>query len=426
MRDFPPPFTKSEFARNVLTLVSGATIAQAIPVAIAPILTRLYRPEDFGIFALFASVSGILAVGAAGRYEAAILLPESQREARHVTLLALLVSLLSGALTLMLVIGFNRPLATLLGDPAIAPWLYLVPLSVLLSGIYQALNYWFNRHKQYPALAASKIYQTGSASAGQLLLGIAGSGSAGLILGWVLGQGAAAASLAGRTGKTELFRGEDISIGEIKTQARRYRQFPQFALFGSLVNSLSYNLANILISILFSASILGFYALVYRVLAMPSTLIGHAVAQVYFQQGTEEKRRDGRVAATFRSTLKRLLLAGIPIFLLLFIGIRYLFAPVFGAEWEEAGGYAQILLPFFFIRFISATLSTTMTILEKLKQALVVHLSIIAGNLLAFGAAYRFQWDFERFLYLYVMILSFLYTIFLIYYYRLARGEKKD
>ena len=135
---------------------------------------------------------------------------------------------------------------------------------------------------------------------------------------------------------------------------------------------------------------------------------------------------DGRVAATFRSTLKRLLLAGIPIFLLLFIGIRYLFAPVFGAEWEEAGGYAQILLPFFFIRFISATLSTTMTILEKLKQALVVHLSIIAGNLLAFGAAYRFQWDFERFLYLYVMILSFLYTIFLIYYYRLARGEKKD
>ena len=198
--------TKSEFARNVLTLVSGATIAQAIPVAIAPILTRLYRPEDFGIFALFASVSGILAVGAAGRYEAAILLPESQREARHVTLLALLVSLLSGALTLMLVIGFNRPLATLLGDPAIAPWLYLVPLSVLLSGIYQALNYWFNRHKQYPALAASKVYQTGSASAGQLLLGIAGSGSAGLILGWVLGQGAAAASLAGRSGKTELFR----------------------------------------------------------------------------------------------------------------------------------------------------------------------------------------------------------------------------
>jgi len=43
---------KSEFAKNVLTLMTGTTIAQAIPIAISPILTRIYTPEDFGVFAL--------------------------------------------------------------------------------------------------------------------------------------------------------------------------------------------------------------------------------------------------------------------------------------------------------------------------------------------------------------------------------------
>ena len=51
---------KSEFSRNVLTLMTGTTIAQAIPIAISPILTRIYSPEDFGLLALFLAVFSIL------------------------------------------------------------------------------------------------------------------------------------------------------------------------------------------------------------------------------------------------------------------------------------------------------------------------------------------------------------------------------
>ena len=39
---------KSEFRRNVLTLMTGTAIAQAMPIIISPILTRIYTPEDFG------------------------------------------------------------------------------------------------------------------------------------------------------------------------------------------------------------------------------------------------------------------------------------------------------------------------------------------------------------------------------------------
>ena len=51
---------KSEFNRNVLTLASGATIAQLIPILSSPILTRFYTPNEFGLFSLFVAITAIL------------------------------------------------------------------------------------------------------------------------------------------------------------------------------------------------------------------------------------------------------------------------------------------------------------------------------------------------------------------------------
>ena len=51
---------KSEFAKNVITLISGTAIAQALSLIFSPIISRIYNPEDFGFFAIFMSVvSGI-------------------------------------------------------------------------------------------------------------------------------------------------------------------------------------------------------------------------------------------------------------------------------------------------------------------------------------------------------------------------------
>ena len=83
---------KSEFSRNVLTLMTGTTIAQAIPIAISPILTRIYTPEDFGMFALYMSVASILSVVATGRYELAIMLPKKDEDAVNIVALSIIIS----------------------------------------------------------------------------------------------------------------------------------------------------------------------------------------------------------------------------------------------------------------------------------------------------------------------------------------------
>ena len=85
---------ESEFGRNVLTLMTGTTIAQAIPVAITPILTRLYTPEDFGLLAVFVAFSTILGSISSGRYELAIMLPENDEDAINIAALCFLLSII--------------------------------------------------------------------------------------------------------------------------------------------------------------------------------------------------------------------------------------------------------------------------------------------------------------------------------------------
>jgi len=70
---------KSEFSRNVLTPMTGTTITQAIPIAISPILTRIYTPEDFGVLALFVAITAIFGGIANGRYELATMLPKKDK-----------------------------------------------------------------------------------------------------------------------------------------------------------------------------------------------------------------------------------------------------------------------------------------------------------------------------------------------------------
>src|SRR5436190_26760 len=68
--------TNTEFGKNILVLLTGTGIAQIIPIAISPILTRVYSPNDFGLLGLYIACSTILTVFSSGRYDLAIIEPK--------------------------------------------------------------------------------------------------------------------------------------------------------------------------------------------------------------------------------------------------------------------------------------------------------------------------------------------------------------
>ena len=99
---------KSEFSKNVLTLMTGTTIAQAIPIAISPILTRIYTPEDFGVLALFVAITTIFGTIANGRYELAIMLPKKDEDAINIFALGFIITCFISLILLILVLIFMR------------------------------------------------------------------------------------------------------------------------------------------------------------------------------------------------------------------------------------------------------------------------------------------------------------------------------
>ena len=68
----------SEFRKNVIILFTGKSIAYALPVIVVPILTRIFTPEEFGIFAFYSAIVATLAVLANAGYENAIVLPKKK------------------------------------------------------------------------------------------------------------------------------------------------------------------------------------------------------------------------------------------------------------------------------------------------------------------------------------------------------------
>ena len=107
---------QSEYSQNVLTLMTGSTLSQAISIAVSPILTRLYKPEDFGLYAIFVAIITIIGTIASGRYELAIILPKKEEDAINIFGLGILITIFMTVLTAILVFVFNDSIVYLLNN----------------------------------------------------------------------------------------------------------------------------------------------------------------------------------------------------------------------------------------------------------------------------------------------------------------------
>lgn len=350
----------SEFTRNVLTLMTGTTVAQAVPIAISPILTRIYSPDDFGIYSLFVSITAIFGSIATARYESALILPHDDDDAINIVVLCVCIAGCFSFLLFLIVLFFSQPISVLLGNADIRPWLFLSPFTILLLGLFNTLTFYNTRIKRFKDIAQSNIVKAVFLSIIQVAGGYAFKGVTGLITGQFLSQFFANGRLL-KNIVTEKDIEEVINKKKMFQLAAKYRDFPKFSLSAVLANSLSIYSVNIMVSTLYGLSTLGFYSQVQKVLGLPSILIGTSVGQVYYQEAGKERKETGRAINSFIATLKKLLLI-LPVFVIIYFSVEDVFAFVFGETWRVTGEYAKILTPLFAIRFVSSSLSSTVSI----------------------------------------------------------------
>ena len=226
---------KSGFARHVITLMMGTGLAQAIGVALSPILTRLYGPEEFGIFALFMAITGIACIASSGRYELAVLLPEKDEDAANLVVSALAIVFFSSICILALVLAGKHWIARWLGHPEIEQWLYGVPIMVLMTGVFQTLNYWCNRKKRYDRLAVNRTIRAGLISGGSIAFGYPRFISGGMIIGTIIGQSLTSLMFLGQAGTEDWRLRRDIAWARMRSLMLRYKKFPLLSIPADMV-----------------------------------------------------------------------------------------------------------------------------------------------------------------------------------------------
>ena len=398
-------------AKRAFTLASGASAAQFVPLVIAPILTRLYSPQDFGVLAIFASATAILTAVAAGRYTVAIMLPERDEDAVQVAGLALLIaaavsllllSLAPVALALFGSVGMVRDLGY---------WVYLVPVAVFMGSMFESLSYFSLRRDKVGLISRAKVLRTTISGGAQIIFGLLGAGALGLLGGSLLGLA------TGNMRLIQVFLGavrtHSMRWHRVKTVAAQYSNFPKYDLWGSLANTLGYNIITIGIGLIYAYQSLGQYALAFRTASLPSALIGVALGQVYLREAA--RRVDSPVLAlrAFHKTV--VVLAALSVVPMTVIGIwgQQIFGLVFGAEWQLAGVYASAMMPLVWARFVASPMTSAFYVYGKQRAYLISQMVLLAITLATMTLASQLGWSLESLLIVQSSILGLFYLILL-------------
>jgi O-antigen/teichoic acid export membrane protein len=372
------------FVSNVLKLATGSAFAQGLGIVLAPFIARLFAPEAFGVAALFVSITYIIGVVACLRYDLSIVLPKTDEEGANLLGLSLFFVLIVSAAVALVVVVAGDLISDLLNSPQLKRYLWLAPIAVFVNGAFQALNYWNTRTKHFGRLSIARVAQAITTQTVKLTAGFAGYVSGGvLIVCAVLGSLVSAGFLGARVWREDrrLFR-ENVRWNKMTVGLKRYKKFPVYDTWSTLLNTVSRQLPTLLLAFFFSPTIVGYFTLGFALIGVPMTLLGSAIGQVFFQRSSEA-HITGNLCYVVDNVFRRLVAFGLfPVLLLTVLG-RDLFVVALGQRWEEAGVYVQILSPWMFFVFISSPMSTILRVLERQQTALYLDIVIFISRLLS-------------------------------------------
>ncbi|WP_404473089.1 oligosaccharide flippase family protein [Microbacterium aerolatum] len=344
--------------RNILTLISGTFAAQLVTLAAIPILSRLYGPTPFGEFAVFSSVTTLVAVVGTARYEMGIVPPRSLREAVAVTNLG--VRLLTALSIVITAIG-----TVLVFMPIPSVWtgyLLLVGPGVFLLGYLSLVTQWHVRMANYSLISRNRVVQSGMTAIAQVAFGFLSSNwGVGLASGLLIGQLAGAILLTIATPERSRFFGRDDGR-RWRYVVRKYWRLPALLMPHTLIDSFRLNGVNLIIGS-FSVVALGQYSQAWRLVQLPAGLIGSAITQVYFPQLATVPRSELR--QTVRSSVVKSLAFGAIPFAAIFLLSPFAFPFILGEDWAEAGRFAQALTPALYLNLAASPISTIFIVLRK-------------------------------------------------------------
>lgn len=333
----------SVFLRNVFIIMSGTGIAQLLGLCMSPIISRLYTPDDFGMFGNFNAVFMVIAAGATLDYGQAIMLPEKRYDALHLFYVSCAATCFMSFFCSIICIFFPTFVLSLIKSDS----LWLLPLlifAVLVTGMNISLQSWAIRIKSFKHTSGSNVARSISNNSSQVMFGFLKYGPFGLIISNIIGDAMGSINVLFLFLKDTKSSFKTIRFRKLLSMAKSYYDFPLYSASQNMINAVSAGVPVILLTHFFSVSIAGYYAFSIRIMRKPMSLITGSIRQVLFQRACEIKQSNKTICSLYvKSTVGLFLLGLIPSLLLVLWG-PYLYSLVFGEQWLNAGHYARWII----------------------------------------------------------------------------------
>ncbi len=358
--------------KDSATLIGGNVWAQAIGLLGYLLLTRLYTPEQFGLFTIFYSYIEVFIILSTGKYEMAVVRADDDREAAATAQFALRLNTWV-SVVLVTAVGLLMFLDVMPDKLRTLGWVsLLIPLMVFCCGTSRVYAALFNRFNRFGTIAASEMVTATSGLLFKALFGLLQKGTmalakvcgvVGLPLGTVLGQMAGNLNYRLRLRKLPLPHG--IARSERRTAAGKHRRFPLYTMPKDWVNSFSFNLPTLWVALYFDDAVVGFFALALTFCIRPVNVLNSAFERIFYIRTLEKVRHRQPVWPMLIRFVMGISAVALPVLLVVFLFAEPLFGFCFGDRWAGCGYYVRCLLPWVFVSLSSTSLSFVASVFDK-------------------------------------------------------------
>lgn len=408
--------SNSQRLRGFLSL-SGATLfSQIITLAALPFLSRLYSPEDFGVLSLVLAISAIVSPALALKFDAAALLPKSRRQTRAVVTMGALAVLIVSSLWAL----FADLIASAIFKEQPIPFLGLwVWATTLLTGIFALFSQLAVRDRRYRAVATRTLYQSVASTGSQLAFGALRWAPAGLLTGTLIGK------LVGLVGLVIVGR-RYVGGHRLRDSFQAWREYWRFPLIfapSSILNSLGIQLPLIILTAQYGIEFGGQLGMAERIVAVPISIVGAAVSQIFLGDLAEMRRRGNhaysRLFMRLSGALATISILGLGSLALL---ADQLIPLILGANWTTAASLIKILAITGIVRLIATPLSGAFSIFQRARANILIDTIRISLMTLSILSVFYFPLSPEGAAWILYGSLSIVYVITWAYVFFLLRG----
>lgn len=379
-------------AANAFTMLMGTGLAQIIPFVTAPIIARLYPPDERAVLTYFASIMAALTTFAALRYEQTIMIAKSDSEARLLVRASLRISLAMSLLSTAVAFLLAPWVGKILNSPSLTALLPWVGLGVFATMCIAIWGYWLNRKQRYRALSINRIQTTGVTAAAQIAAPYAGLGGPVGLVGGNLVSLVIGAVTMGFWARSSNLRGNPVEPGTPSTKEllKQHYRMPCFNLPTAAFDAIRINAIPLLVGYFYGNYAAGNFGYAWMLTQAPVVLLAGSLSQVYYQHLATTPRAElrGRVVVFVR----RGLLIGIVPFTVLALIAPWFFPFYLGEGWELAGWLSTALAPWLYLNSVTSPIASILVITNSQAAGMVFSAFFMVAPMISLTVAAQLGW----------------------------------